>query len=457
MLGVYSNENSARTNPAEAGISSIQDSVPATPHWSAIFSDASTLSDAVLTSDGRFIIAGGPYSENGFLAKIEQDGTILWQKSYSDTEFDTSRIYAIAELSDNNLVAVGEYNVYSGNENAFISKFNPNGDVIWQVEIGASLRQVARDVIPLDNGHFLIVGTDLGEISDGWIARFDANGNVVWQKRVGDSYVNALTGGLRTSDGNIVLIGSTWKTFSFPSADAWLLKIDQNGQILWQKSYDNSQADYFTDLVETADGNFAVSGVTNSGFMPSHPWALKFSPDGNLIWQREWPDDTVFGFQSVVEADNGRLIFVGVREENLISSAWLVALDNNTGTSIWEKLYGTSADPDLFTKIISAGDGDFLAVGETESFGVNFRHGWVLKIAEDGTIPGCNLVSPISFASIPTTATITPTTFIPQNTVYVPTTETTNVQIFNNPLENQCYYQVNFTDFSYSPAMFSPK
>ncbi|MFZ0544957.1 MAG: PQQ-binding-like beta-propeller repeat protein [Candidatus Promineifilaceae bacterium] len=428
-------------------------------HWASTFVDATSLYDAVKTSDGRFVVAGdygsGPNSFNGFLAKLDLDGTILWQKAYVDSENDTSKINAIAELSDNSLVAVGEYFIYSGDTSAYISKFTADGDLVWQLEMGGYFSQKAYDVIPLDDGQFLLAGTDLGEISDGWLARIDADGTVLWQKRYGNDKVNRFSSGVRTSDGNIVLAGTTWKTSSYQSGDGWLMKVNLNGDILWQKSFDNYWSDFFTDIVEMENGDLVASGGTNSAFATQYAWAVKFDPNGNLIWQREWPDpDHVIGLYSVVDAENGWLIFAGTHY-NESPVGWLIALNEETGVPVWEKVYGSTADSDRFSKIISAGDSDLFVVGETESYSAN-RRGWALKVAENGYIAGCDVITTPVYPSNPTTATTTSTTFTSQATTYTPTNEASNIQTFTNPLDNQCYLDITFTDFSYLPAEYKP-
>jgi hypothetical protein len=464
MLAVYSGvTRAANHSPIATPPSANENIADDSTQWATIFTGINSFSNVIQTGDGRFLAIGSPeHKEPTALVKFNPDGTLLWQKTYADPDPDLHpvKLRSVIELSDTTLVMVGSFRVATGeNNNAYVARLDQNGSIIWQKEIGGEDARGAYDVILLDNDQFLVVGShEPGSLDfgDGWLIRMDASGNIIWQKRYGDDNLNAFAGGLRTSDGNIVLYGQTAKDISFASTDAWVVKINGSGDILWQKSYDNMLADYFNELIESDDGDLFAAGVTNDATPQEYPWAVKLSGDGTLIWERTWPHTEVHVFQSVAQLENGRLVFAGnYLHLNGRAEGWLVGVDENTGLPLWQKSYGVFESYQWFNKIIPAGSGDVLVVGDTEIPSDPFQTGWVLRLTENGIVPDCSLISPATFSSNATSATTATTTAVSQATSHEEMTEDLTQQTLAGSVENQCYHQVDFTNFFYLPGVFS--
>jgi hypothetical protein len=146
-------------------------------------------------------------------------------------------------------------------------------------------------------GYTFIPGSNIiGQ--DAWVVKMNACGIIEWQKTYGgSSYENALC--IRqTSDGGYIFVGSTWSndgdvTSNHGIADAWIVKLNSSGNIQWQKTYGGSRIDEVFSIEQTSDGGYILAGETQSfdgdiTFFQggSDYWVLKLDNSGNLQWQK---------------------------------------------------------------------------------------------------------------------------------------------------------------------------
>jgi len=118
-----------------------------------------------------------------------------------------------------------------------------------------------------------------------------------------------------------------------------VIKLDNMGVVEWQKFYGGTNRDQGYSVQQTADGGYVVAGVTYSyGLWPSNPsdgdaWVLKLNPEGNVIWQKTYGGygadevDTAYSIQVTTAGDlivAGHTVPVG---ENGMTNAWVLKLD----------------------------------------------------------------------------------------------------------------------------------
>ena len=135
--------------------------------------------------------------------------------------------------------------------------------------------------------------------SDAWIFSIDNDGNMLWQKNMGGSSVYMFYDMDAATDGNFLPAGYTASkdhdiTLNHGGYDAWLAKIDENGNVLWQKTFGGGDDDRIYDAKESTDGCYILSGITastdgdlfgrpDSG---SKPWFVKLDKERNIMWSR---------------------------------------------------------------------------------------------------------------------------------------------------------------------------
>ncbi len=129
-----------------------------------------------------------------------------------------------------------------------------------------------------DGGYILAGGTNSFGAGnyDAWCVKLDASGNVLWQKTYGGASADIAESVQATSDGGYILAGSC-------QSDAWCVKLDASGNVLWQKTYGSADNDNAWAVQATSDGGYILAGNTNSfGAGNSDVWCLKLSSTGDI-------------------------------------------------------------------------------------------------------------------------------------------------------------------------------
>src|SRR5690606_34288354 len=134
--------------------------------------------------------------------------------------------------------------------------------------------------------------------NDYWIVKLDGNGNTQWQKALGGSSGDEAQSIQQTADGGYIVAGLSWSNSgdvigNHGISDYWVVKLDGNGNIQWQKALGGSGYDKATSIQQTADGGYIVVGETysNDGDVTGYHgggdyWVMKLDDSGNIQWQK---------------------------------------------------------------------------------------------------------------------------------------------------------------------------
>jgi hypothetical protein len=169
-------------------------------------------------------------------------------------------------------------------------------NITWQKCYGGSNPEIFHYLRPIGNGEFMLVGNtssndgdvlgNHGGANDLWIARIDNLGNLLWQRCYGGSSGESSGQLISMADGHFAFIGGTMSNDGDVNGnhvvgfyDGWLVKIDSSGGILSQKCFGGSLHDGFNDLLEVTSGLVLVGGTqSNDGDVSgNHHSALGFS------------------------------------------------------------------------------------------------------------------------------------------------------------------------------------
>jgi len=204
--------------------------------WSRYFGGnfTDTPGGIVQTNDNGFIIAGGSDSDDTdissnigtydfWVVRISSTGDLIWEKSFGGGQIDEAR--AIVRADDGNFVIAGDTrssdNDVSNNKGAadlWLIKISPDGDLIWEKTIGGTSFDVARAIIKCQNNGFVLAGSsrssdiDVSENkgqNDAWVVKVDDNGNLLWEVSAGGANIDFLYGVAELSDNSIVAVGDS--------------------------------------------------------------------------------------------------------------------------------------------------------------------------------------------------------------------------------------------------------
>lgn len=268
------------------------------------------------TADGGYIITGWKNSSL-LLIKADEFGDIIWSKTLYLYNGLTGYDVIIAENGD--YVVTGLISDLNYNADLFLARFNSNGDTLWLKKFGGARFEVGWGLCETSDGGFIATGQtqSVCDSSEVYIVKTDANGNFQWERTYCNTNLGWGNAIKPTLDGNFIISGLN-------SNKNWLLKINNNGDTLWTKTYGIGGLGG-CDVIQNADGSLTVTG---NGI-------LKTDVSGNLIWMK--PHGSL-SFTS--SNDNG---YVGVTYDTDFfygdQYIYMYKADNN-GDSIWSRVYG---------------------------------------------------------------------------------------------------------------------
>ena len=307
---------------------------------------------------------------------------LSWNKTLGGNGFE--ELQTMIETEDGNFVFFGSHTsdvsgditqgAYGLSDYWLAKVDQSNGNIIWQNTYGGNLIDNGRVMVSTSDGGFLLGGHSSTGIN-----------------------------GTKTT----TAFGACWNCI-----DYWVVKTDADGNQLWDKTIQgSSMGDRMTTLIETSDGGFVLAGYSDSDLAldkseanigGSDYWVVKLDADGNQLWDRTLGgtgDEQPF---ALVELPNGTILVGGLSfslddgnrtaPSRGLSDYWVVNLDAN-GTTLWDQAYG-GTDADNLRDMILTNDGGIILIGESysgaggektaPSFGE--RDIWMLKIDVTGSL-----------------------------------------------------------------------
>jgi hypothetical protein len=274
-----------------------------------------------------------------------------------------------------------------------VMKLDAEGKVVWQKTYGGAGVDEASSIRQTKDGGCIVAGrtSSFGvEENDFWIIKLDASGGIVWQKSLGrdrNEYAFAIE---QTADGGYIAAGTIEVVTRFVVTDAWVVKLNAEGDAIWQKSYGLEDNDGFSSIGQTADGGYIAAGYTVHG-TSSDVWVVRLGSKGEVVWQKSYGGDG--GACEVLRTDEGGFIVAGKTEEFGAGDddAWILKLDGD-GEVSWQKSFGGTGS-DRATSVDRTGDGCYAVAGYTRSFGIEGENIWVVKLAGSGEYDGSGLLA----------------------------------------------------------------
>ncbi len=205
--------------------------------------------------------------------------------------------------------------------------------------------------------------------SDFWLFKTNPS-DLVWQKCYGGSNDEAANDLIETADGGLLLAGYTSSSDGdignhYGQEDVWLVKTGIDGALEWEQTYGGSGNDRANEVLQTADGGYIIAGSTDSPDGSSgkntddqDAWLVKIDNIGNLQWQQTYGGPFDDMAKSLTINNFGGYTFVGTTTTAQSSDVWVVAVDAQ-GNMVWQKTFGSEMMNDQGVSILQKSDGDY--------------------------------------------------------------------------------------------------
>ncbi len=243
-------------------------------------------------ADSGYLVAG--YIQNSsstdrdiYVVKIKNDGVALWEKRYgakSTNAYDTlhDAAYGIIAAADSGYYITGSMNGYSSCcGKIFLMKISKTGDSLWTKTYDAG---IGYSLTLTSDGGIAIGGTlQENNKQDIILIKTDTDGNVLWKKSYGGSGYEYGASMLETSDGGFAITGIT-DSKGIGYQDVYLIRTSSTGDLLWDKTYGGTNIDQGFGLIQLGDGGFGITGLTNTD--GSFIYLNRTSAEGTQLWYK---------------------------------------------------------------------------------------------------------------------------------------------------------------------------
>ncbi len=415
----------------------VNNNAPVAKQWDKPFGsqDFANFTSLTATPDKGYLLrytggyAGpGNHTREDNVARLDQAGNKLWEVSNTEanfreySDFCLSLLWkAVVSAPDGGTLIGGTkaQNVETGEEwddvcitsnyDFYLRKLDTNGQTVWQRTWGSTNDEGITQILVTPDGGYLLggysssgAGGDKTQASRGgtdyWVVKIDGNGHKVWDKTFGGNNNESIIQLIAAADGGYLLGGYSNSDVSGDKTEAnrgaqdyWLVKIDNTGNKLWDKTIgtndatigENHNYDNSLRALLAADGGVFVVGTSPAGIDGDKTqasrggldyWIVKLDANGSKLWDKSLGGnkDDVFG-KIITNRDGSYILagtsFSGVSGDKTEDSRgqadyWVVKL-NADGTKIWDKTLGGNQD-DSFRDIISA-DGGYIVAGTSAS------------------------------------------------------------------------------------------
>ncbi|KPE48935.1 hypothetical protein, partial [Chryseobacterium indologenes] len=348
------------------------------------------LSQITTTIDQQYLITGSSIQaksqqpavdsqkqNNGYdfhLVKLNQQGEQVWEKYLSGQNHD----YLSASVSTQEggfLIAGTSYSgkgldkkdESKGGSDIWLVRLNEFGDELWQKTLGTASDEEARAVVQTTDLGFFVAGNIQNSSKgygskDAWIIRLNKNGKELSELILGGKGLDEVEKMIPTKDGGVLIgiysrssVGGSKKTENSGEGDYWMVKLDQNGKIEWEKNYGGKGDDHLRTLALTSTG-YLIGGESRSERSGNKTvgveqgtdlWLVALNERGEEQWQKSYNfknRDILMGMSVIHSADDktskGILLGGYTQAEGRIEkddeTFWMLYLDQD-GNEQWRK------------------------------------------------------------------------------------------------------------------------
>ncbi len=363
------------------------------------------------TTDGGYILLRKSSFER--LEKADANGINQWRKRYSA---QPSLIYlnAISQTSDGGYVVAGTQFYVSGNSTSdfLVIKTDANGDTMWVKRFGTSNKDNASSIYQTTDGGFIIAGHSYGTTDTAmYVVKTDSVGVITWAKTYGGTATEGVRAVKQTSDGGFIIAGETF-SFGAGNRDMYVVKTDAAGNEQWSKTYGGTASDLLQGIEQTTDGGYIIAGETQSfGSGAVDAYLLKTDGSGVLVWSKTFGGSADDRAYDVKQTTDGGYIVAGQTVSYGAGSmdVFLIKTDA-TGNMLWSKAIGGAAIEVAYS-VMQTSDGGYVMGGTSSSFIASSIGTYFVKADATGN-SGCNTNAITPLVTNPATTAISPATTV---------------------------------------------
>jgi hypothetical protein len=262
----------------------------------------------------------------------------------------------------------------------------PAPDTAWTRMYGGGFFDWAWQVEQTTDGGYIVISDySFGGMDyDAWLIKTDSTGDILWSKTFGGLAEDRGQSVQQTTDGGYIIAGTT-SSFGNGAYDIWLIKTDELGNEIWSKTFGGTSWDWGYFVQQTTDGGYIVTGCKDPGaYYIWDVFLIKTDSQGNTTWTKTYGGDNYDVGHCVRQTTDGGYIITGYTYSYGAGSSdvWLIKTDAN-GNESWSQTFGGS-HPEHGYSVIQTPDDGYTIAGYTKSFGAGDYDVWLINTDNNG-------------------------------------------------------------------------
>ena len=357
-------------------------------------------------TDGGYIVCGRTKSfGNGwsdiYLIKTDGNGDSLWTKVLGGVV--SERGYSVQQTNDGGYIVFGYSNSFGNGllTDFYLIKVDVNGNQLWDQVFTQSNESSGKSVEQTIDGGYILCGSKRSTtngINDVYLIKTDENGVEQWSESYGSGSLSEIGYSVQQTIDEGYIITGVKENINQGTSDIYLVKTDENGNYLWNKTIGGINSDESYSVQQTTDEGYIISGWTeSSGNGNKDVYLIKTDDNGDSLWTKTFGGTGNDEGKSVQQTNDGGYIITGSTQSfgNGGYDVWLIKTDGN-GDSLWTKTFGGSSS-DYGYSVQQTTDGGYIITGSTLSFGNGGGDVYIIKTDGNGNVTSTfNIPTPSS-------------------------------------------------------------
>ena len=332
----------------------------------------------------------GSNVRSNFIAKLDHLGNLLTVDTITPITNSSAQGFLLKSQSGFvfSCIINSTANFSADSSDILFRRYDESFSILSETIIGGHKKDEIQQIKQTPDGGYIITGKtcSFGDslYNDYYLVKVDSLGEVEWDKNYGLVGISDVSNSVAVcSDGGYIMCGSTW---ILPTPDVngnyqtMVIKVDSLGNQVWLKTFGTDENDAGGGVVELNDRSYLISTGFGGQQVQIFPVLLKLDYEGNVIWEKHYQDSEYSNFSAVIVVNpDETFVIKGItKNSQSISVGWLNKFDPN-GNIIWQREYEIRADiPQYIYDVKPALDGGYLFCGT--AFDTNtVQNSWLVK------------------------------------------------------------------------------
>lgn len=299
----------------------------------------SDIANGVVEIDDSYMITGdtkslGNRGQSIYMLKIAKNGALRWQNGYYSDYDDYYSGNDIIKINNTNMLIAGEeehVKFFNSQVDGYVNAINKDGVRNGIKRYGGTKEDSFNSVVSVKDG-YVFAGTTKSwthGLKDFYVLKIDKEGNLVWHNAFGFKYDEIAKKIITTQDGGYLVVGTTESDIS-NQEDIYVVKVNYDGTRAWQRHYGSREGDEANSVVAVDDG-YVIAGYTkNTQTYNKDAYLLKIDFHGNIMWEKKYGSERDDVANDIAVADDG-LIVTGylTSQENHSKEVYILKVDFN--------------------------------------------------------------------------------------------------------------------------------